>query len=153
MTVVWLAGPAVSATRDSAAQPAGLRSGQNVNVSMMPRNQDEQTIAVNPTNPKNIVVTSNLEKGRGLMEAYTFDGGLSWTSGVIADGGVLGHACCDSQTVFDPYGDLFLAYLYESRGGVPVAMSTDGGRTFRMIARLPVAPPAATPTTWASPVR
>jgi hypothetical protein len=140
LVVAWLAGSAPPAGAGGAARPDGLRSLQNVNVSRMLRSQDEQTIAVNPTNPKNIVVTSNLDKGKGLMEAYSFDGGVSWSSGVIADGGVLGHACCDSQTAFDPYGDLFMAYLYGVRGVIPVAMSTDGGRTFRMIARLTSAP-------------
>src|SRR5438445_3385703 len=120
---------------------AGQRNPVNENVSRMPGNQDEQSIAVNPTNPLNIVAMSNLDAGSanlfaGLMESYTFDGGRTWTSRVIAtrfDGMKL--ACCDNTVAFDSYGNLFLSYLLDrpQPGTVPIYLSTDGGLTFKLI--------------------
>src|SRR5262249_10613085 len=37
---------------------------------------------------------------------------------------------------FDQYGNLFLTYLYEAEDQVPVALSTDGGLTFHVIANI-----------------
>ena len=76
----------------------------NVNVSRMLGNQAETAVAINPTNPDNLVVTSNLENFSGLFEAYSLDGGASWDTQIIATGGELGAACCDSSLAFDQYG-------------------------------------------------
>jgi hypothetical protein len=115
------------------AAPLG-HVGRNVNISRMFGNQNETAVAISPTNPKNIVVTSNLESFRGLLEAYSFDGGLTWTRHTIADGSDdLGLACCDSSLAFDSYGNLFLTYLLVFDIKVPVALSTDGGVNFERL--------------------
>jgi hypothetical protein len=107
---------------------------RNLNTSKMGGNQAEAAIAINPTNPANIVVTSNLEVGSGLFRGYSFDGGRTWRSGVIANGGELGHACCDPTMSWDEFGNLFLAYLSDDDFSiVPVALSTDGGVTFELL--------------------
>jgi len=112
------------------AAPLG-HVGRNVNISRMFGNQNETAVAINPTNPKNVVVTSNLESFRGLLEAHSFDGGLTWTRHTIADGtDDLGIACCDSSLAFDSYGNLFLTYLLLFDIRLPVALSTDGGVNF-----------------------
>jgi hypothetical protein len=120
-----------------AAQAAGkaphISVSGNINVSRAPGNQAEQTVAVNPTNPANIVVISNdPSPGPGLFESISFDGGVTWTTRPIATGAdELGAACCDPSLAFDSFGNLFFTYLLSSLpNGIPVALSTDGGQHF-----------------------
>src|SRR5439155_25260586 len=129
---------------------AAARTPQNVDVSKRLGNESEQTIAVNPTNPNNIVVVTNIghrEVGltAGMFEGVSFDGGTTWTTRLIGVNDNLGDACCDASLSFDRYGNLFLTYLYEVENTVPVALSTDGGLTFNVIANI-AAPPKTTPT-------
>jgi BNR/Asp-box repeat protein len=125
----------------------------NVDVSLRHFNESEETVAVNPTNPNNIVVISNVGHGEagltaGMFEGVTFDGGVTWTRKIIATGNPgdpLGDSCCDPSLSFDQYGNLFLTYLYETEDVVPVALSTDGGLTFALVAQI-AAPQGGTPT-------
>jgi hypothetical protein len=112
----------------------------NVDVSQRHLNESEEAIAVNPTNPDNIVIVTNIghaEAGltAGMFEAVSFDGGLTWTTKLIALGtnDPLGDSCCDPSLSFDEYGNLFMTYLYQTENEVPVALSTDGGVTFNVI--------------------
>ena len=66
----------------------------------------------------------------------SFDGGATWTRSLIGDNDNLGDACCDPSLAFDHYGNLFLAYLYNVENTVPVALSTDGGLHFDVIATI-----------------
>jgi len=70
--------------------PAGAAHTQiptNVNVSALGGNDAEDAIAVNPTNPSNIVAMSVLPIGVvGLFEGVSFDGGLTWTRQIIGAG-------------------------------------------------------------------
>ena len=134
--------------RTSHAAPIPL----NVDVSQRHLNESEETIAVNPTNPSNIVVVSNIghrEAGltSGMFEGVSFDGGLTWTTKLIGlgAGDPLGDSCCDPSLSFDQYGNLWFTYLYETENVVPIALSTDGGLTFRLVTNI-VAPPSGTPT-------
>src|SRR6266487_3216754 len=72
----------------------------------------------------------------GLFEGVSFDGGATWTRKLIGDNDNLGDACCDPSLSFDKYGNLFMTYLYEVEDQVPVALSTDGGLTFHVIANI-----------------
>jgi hypothetical protein len=136
------------------ASPSGSGvTPPNVDVSQRAGNESEEAIAVNPTNPNNIVVVTNIQEGfSGLFEGISFDGGQTWTRKIIADaqtigGGAdgLGDACCDPSLTFDQYGNLFLSYLYEraDENVVPIALSTDGGLHFQVIANIakPPKPP------------
>jgi hypothetical protein len=132
------------------ARAAAARMPLNVDVSQRLGNESEETIAVNPTNPNNIVVVTNIahrEAGltSGMFEGVSFDGGLTWTTRLIGVNDNLGDACCDASLAFDQYGNLFLTYLFEVENTVPVALSTDGGLSFKLIANI-VAPPSGTPT-------
>jgi hypothetical protein len=112
--------------------------GANVDVSKFADNEAETTVAVNPTNPDNIVVISNIQVADGLWESVSFNGGLTWSGHPIAASSddPLGVACCDPNASFDAYGNFFLVYL-DSRGKkVQVAYSTDGGATLGFLATL-----------------
>jgi hypothetical protein len=121
---------------------ATLSAGANVNVSRLIGNQSEATIAVNPTNPRNLVIVSNIEDvtgdgvaDPGLMESFSTNGGATWTTRIIANGNDnLPTACCDPQAAFDQFGNFFLTYLSapDQAGvtrSVDVTLSTDGGQT------------------------
>src|SRR6266700_6795088 len=118
----------------------------NVDVSQRSGNESEETVAVNPTNPNNIVIVTNVDHpAAGMLEGVSFDGGANWTTKLIGNNDNLGDACCDPSLSFDQFGNLFLAYLFEVENVVPVALSTDGGLTFNVIEEV-IAPPQGTPT-------
>ena len=130
-----LSGRTTSARASAGSVPA------NVDVSQRHLNESEEAIAVNPTNPNNIVVVTNVghrEAGlsAGMFEGVSFDGGLTWTRSLIGDNDNLGDACCDPSLSFDEFGNLFLTYLYQVENTVPIALSTDGGLTFNVIANI-----------------
>ena len=91
----------------------------NVDVSQRVGNESEEAIAVNPTDPQNIVVVTNIQEGfSGLFEGVSFDGGKTWAQKIIAAGDAigggadgLGDSCCDPSLSFDQYGNLFLSYM------------------------------------------
>jgi hypothetical protein len=120
-----------------------------VDVSRRHLNESEEAIAVNPANPNNIVVVTNVghrEAGlaAGLFAGVSFDGGATWTGRLIGNNDNLGDACCDPSLAFDEYGNLFLTYLYQAENTVSIALSTDGGVTCEVIANI-AQPQGATP--------
>lgn len=109
----------------------------NINVSRRAGEESEEAVAVNPTNPKNIVIFTNIQEGiNGMFLGVTFDGGHTWTRRIVGQNDVLGDTCCDPSLSFDQYGNLFMTYLYNVDQVVPVALSTDGGLTFNVIAKI-----------------
>src|SRR5712672_2621110 len=117
----------------------------NIDVSQLSNNESEETIAVNPTNPNNIVIVTNVVvPAAGMFAAVSFDGGITWATRIIANNDNLGAACCDPSLSFDEFGNLFLAYLFNVGNTVPVALSTDGGLSFKPIAN--IAKPASSKT-------
>jgi hypothetical protein len=148
MVVAMLTGAMLAATPAAlAAARSGPRAAPadpvNINISQRHLNESEETIAVNPTNPSNIVTVTNVGHGEagltaGMFEGVSFDGGQTWRTKLIALGGndPLGDSCCDPSLSFDRYGNLFMTYLYEVEDQVPVALSTDGGLTFHVIANI-----------------
>jgi hypothetical protein len=115
------------------ATGAGLAVPRNANTSRFMGNQSETAIAIQLTNPQHLAGTSNLESATGLFHVWSTDGGLTWSRDLIANGGPLGFACCDSQMAADEFGNIFLVYLADS---VRVAISTDGGASFQPLASL-----------------
>lgn len=114
---------------------------QNVDISQRLFNESEEAIAVNPTNPSNIVIVTNVGHREanltaGMFAAVSFDGGKTWTHHLIGNYDNLGDSCCDPSLSFDKYGNLFFTYLYQTENTVPVALSTDGGLTFQVIANI-----------------
>jgi hypothetical protein len=108
--------------------------GSPVNVSQSATNQSEVAVAINPANPKNIVMTANENDISGLFLGVSTDGGKTFSSRVIANGSdSLTPACCDSSVAFDTYGNLYLGYLDSSDSKAIIALSTDGGTSFSQI--------------------
>src|SRR6476469_7665071 len=97
-----------------------------VNVSATTGNQAASFINVNPTNPNNLVATSNNPSSASIFRAYSTDAGATWTRGTIATG----VACCDAQAAWDTFGNLFVVYINNSVNQINVILSTDGGVTF-----------------------
>src|SRR5216684_2022975 len=109
----------------------------NVDVSQRLGNESEETVAVNPTNPRNIVIVTNVDHpAAGLFEGVSMDGGTTWTTQLIGNNDNLKDACCDPSLSFDNYGNLFMTYLYNVEDMVPIALSTDGGLHFNLIANI-----------------
>ena len=109
----------------------------NIDVSQRQGSESEETVAVNPTNPLNIVIVTNVDHpAAGLFEGVSFDGGATWTKKLIGNNDNLGDACCDPSLSFDNYGNLFMTYLYNVEIEVPIALSTDGGLSFNLIANI-----------------
>ena len=139
--IIAFAGTVASAESPSSPTP------RNVDVSQRHLNESEESIAVNPTNPNNVVIVTNIghrEAGltAGMFEGVSFDGGITWTRRIIANHDNLGDACCDPSLSFDEHGNLFMTYLYQVENTVPIALSVDGGLTFNLIKNIE-APPNA----------
>ena len=65
----------------------------NIDVSQRSTNESEETVAVNPTNPNNIVIVTNVDHpAAGLFEGVSFDGGATWTTKLIGNNDNLGDA-------------------------------------------------------------
>jgi hypothetical protein len=129
--VLGLALALATATLAAAAPPS------NLNVTTMPGNEAEDAIAVNPTNPSNVVAMSTLpDVVAGLAVGVSSDGGNTWARRVIGSttADPLGDICCDEQLAWDRFGNLWMTYLVNSSGDVLVALSTDGGASFTKVA-------------------
>jgi hypothetical protein len=114
----------------------------NRNTSAQRGNEAEDAIAINPTDPQNIVTMATLpDVVSGLFEGVSFDGGLTWTRKVIGAGDALGEICCDQQLAWDSFGNLWMVYLLNTNNNVPIALSTDGGLTFEKVTEIvPIKP-------------
>jgi hypothetical protein len=97
--------------------------------------QAEGTIAIDPTNPKRLFIASNAISSRiALFAGYSTDGGGTWNNRIMADGrDGLPIALSDPNAAFDRFGNLYLTYITTGSESVVVVMSTDGGRTFKVL--------------------
>jgi len=123
---------------------AGWLNEGEVNIGHHDGNQDEVSIATNPTNPNQVFVISMHELQTpcgtpcGLFSAYSTDGGQTWHPRLIADGNdglLLGRA--DPAAAWDQFGNLFISYLVVGeRYAIAVARSIDGGAHFEQVEKL-----------------
>ena len=132
ISAVATVGLVTSSAAASPGKPTGIPT--NVDVSQWHHNESEGAIAVNPTNPNNIVIVTNVDfPAAGMFKGVSFDGGQTWTRTLIGNGDNLGDACCDPTLSFDSSGNLFMAYLLNVGATVPSAYSRDGGVTLTRI--------------------
>jgi hypothetical protein len=125
---------------------AQLTVGPNVNVTKLPGNQREEAIAINPLNPNQMFLATNMEQ-EGNFAAFSTDGGVTWHSSagqgdtkpndfIIGDGNdTLAGSFGDVSCSWDRQGNLFLSYI-DAGGMVGVAVSGDGGQTFQPLPSL-----------------
>lgn len=127
----WKAQPAQGA-------PAQLGwSNIKVNTDNTNEAQNEPFIAVNPTNPRHMVIgANNWMVGNGHYEVSahaTFDGGRTWTTSYpYIDRHAARINAADPTVSFGADGTLYFAFvaMYPADGAVAVSRSTDGGRTW-----------------------
>jgi hypothetical protein len=112
-------------------------AGPNIDVSNLAGYQGETTIAINPTNPLNMIAGSNNGGAgsiSGFTEAYwTKDGGNTWTPVNLGGNG-------DPGVAFDRAGNAYFSFI-DNNFGISVRKSTDGGVTWA--APVQVAPPTS----------
>jgi hypothetical protein len=116
----------------------------NFDVSQWPGNDAENTIAANPTNPRNVAAMDCVLGRKGLDGVFigvSFDGGRTWKRRLFSSG----PQPCDLRLAWDRYGNLWLAHL-AAKGDVSVWLSTDGGLRFAKVADIvPTGPPITRP--------
>ncbi|TMK82380.1 MAG: exo-alpha-sialidase [Actinobacteria bacterium] len=129
------AGPALGASTlntqgCSLAVAKGGRQNVKVNQDCSFRRQAEEVVAVNPTNPKNIIVGQN-DSRVGYNQCgfdWSFDGGKSWGDQippfhqVILPNGHVGDFCSDPTVGFDSSGNAYAAALELSIDGLASAI-------------------------------
>jgi len=137
MLVAWLAAGAFASPALARTVLKPSPTPPNVDISVRHLNESEEAIAINPTNPDNVVELSNVDLPLvGMWLGVSFDGGQTWATSLIGDNDNLGDACCDPTLSFDQYGNLWMSYLYNIENEIPVALSTDGGLHFKLVANI-----------------
>jgi hypothetical protein len=133
---------------ETRAVPASLTVGANVNTGHMAGSQSETAIAVDPANPKLLFVETNDNAaingtGSGMYVSRSADGGATWKASVVAAGGADGLPLgfTDPSLAWDSFGNLFMSYIDTPAAGgsvsqFTIALSTNGGATFKSIATL-----------------
>jgi hypothetical protein len=104
---------------------------------VLPRGEVEPNVAVNPTNPANVVGVWMQDRFRGLVAGVSLDGGATWRQVVIpgltrCTGARFDYAF-DPWVSFGPGGNLYLSasvFNDEGAGGILVSRSPDGGVTW-----------------------
>jgi hypothetical protein len=115
---------------------ASLSVGPNVDVTHALHNQAQPSIAVNPTDPQNLVVTAETPDDLGFYASVSMDGGQTWNGQVVADGTSLPAAFGNATAAFDAFGNLLIGYLSQDASSVQVVLSTDGGLTLKPLATI-----------------
>ena len=127
------AGNATGSTSARGSVEGGVNVGPVVNISRRSGNESEADIAINPTNPNQIFVASNIASGSGLFMASSSDAGQTWTTRVGATGTDIPTACCDARVEYDNFGNLFMAYLGPGGSNHYVARSVNNGASFTIV--------------------
>ena len=123
-----------------AAQTTNASTVFGTNVDAVPpgtevRPQSEPTIAINPTNPNNIVIAYHDQYAFyfGISVVYSLDGGTSWLGPIyMPHSYVFDFALADPALTVDRRGNFYLAYISIGLNDeLVVAKSADGGGTWK----------------------
>ena len=123
---------------DRALLAVTLTPGLNVNISNLPGYQSEVSIAVNPTNPLNLVSGSNDPSTGGTDAYFSTNGGTTWQFRPLplTVGGTTFLRTTDPAVGFDRLGVAYFAYEVldaNDNGANVMARSTDGGNTWTAV--------------------
>jgi len=116
----------------------------NVRVSsLLSTSPEEVTIAINPTDPTNLIAGANLR-----FVYHSTDGGMNWTQNQLPSG-TWGDPC----VIFDASGNAYYAHLANLSGGyfidrITVHRSSNGGITWFDSTATPVNPPKQQDKEW-----
>lgn len=110
----------------------------SVNISNLAGAQSEVGIAVNPTNPLNLVVVSNnIADLSRLGTWFSLNGGATWTPNFLdenTDGFGANDSRFDPNVAFDSDGNVYVIYSTTGTGNrLLLARSTDGGQNFNLV--------------------
>ncbi len=117
---------------------APIRNGLSVlppvNTGVRSGDQNESTVAIDPNNPSRLFTASNTSTGGAALNAsFSTDSGATWTNRLLPTGSdATSTACCDANTAWDKYGNLWMVYLTNNIT-TALARSTDGGATFTLV--------------------
>ncbi|HEX4122907.1 MAG TPA: hypothetical protein VH619_20005 [Verrucomicrobiae bacterium] len=141
----------LAAAPGARSQSVSFIPGGHADVTGDVGNEVNPSVAINPLNPSNIFVVAISDVG-GLATAATTNQGKTWSTNIIAGGADnLLQAYQYPSAAFDSFGNLYVAYLPASFLGVGVAISTNGGLNFTMLANLAAADATDTPRITAGP--
>ncbi len=93
---------------------------ENIRIDAPGGNPEEVTIAINPTNPDNLVAGANLR-----YVFHSMDGGRTWEQNLLPQG-TWGDPC----VIFDKDGRAYMANLTYGWDAITVRHSDDGGATW-----------------------
>jgi hypothetical protein len=115
----------------------------NIDVSFYYRaDQDETSIAINPTDPNNIIIGANdYRSDSSLFHFESFDGGLSWHAGSLLTGWPFAANPTDPAVAFNVAGKAFYSYgrteeFPEPINDVICNVSTNGGKDWNLPVRV-----------------
>ncbi len=98
----------------------------NVKINTLSNRPEEVAIAIDPTNPDNMVAGANL---RNVYRST--DGGKTWKEARLPRG-----TYGDPSLVFDPAGNVFYAHLLNTWEAIGVRRSSDKGATWEPLVRV-----------------
>ena len=118
---------------------------ENIRVSDdMYKAHSEPMVAINPTNPRNVVGGSKMFTDPAHYQfqigVYTsFDSGCTWTDNGVLPGFAATELTSDVSIAFGPDNRVYAAVLYTDNknvSGIAVSASADGGKTFGLPVRV-----------------
>ncbi|MEI8135338.1 MAG: sialidase family protein [bacterium] len=107
--------------------------------------QDETSIAINPTNPNNLILGANdYRSDSSLFHYESFDGGKTWTEGSLNTNWVFAASPTDPAIAFNSGGTAFYSYgrlTHDASNPYPLNdvicnVTNDGGKTWKLPVRV-----------------